>query len=172
MAAISSQPRGLRVRELGAAGFLILFGGVIMWLTRSIPLGVRTDPLGPRAFPLALGAGMMVCGVLLAIGLTFFRSVGSHRPPVLESADEDEEPAGPGSTRRWIGTVLATGAYLLLFERLGYLLATPLYVIAILLLYGRTPRRTLILAPFVITVALYVTFRYGLRLQLPTGPLQ
>lgn len=172
MAAIGSQPRGVSRRDLGAAGFLIVFGAIVMWLARSIPLGVQTDPLGPRAFPLALGAGIILCGILLAVGFAFFRSVASRRPPIPESDEEGEEPADSGSRGRLVGTILATAAYLLLFERLGYLLSTPLYAVAILLLYGRISRRALLAAPLAITVALYVTFHYGLRLPLPTGLLQ
>jgi len=45
-------------RELIAAAVLIAFGVWIASVALKIPLGVATDPLGPRTFPAALGAGI------------------------------------------------------------------------------------------------------------------
>jgi len=68
--------------------------------------------------------------------------------------------------------VAATALYLATFEPVGYLIATPLYVVAILLIHGGAPWRTLIVAPVVITSVLYVTFRFALRIPVPSGILE
>ena len=58
----------------------------------------------------------------------------------VETADDDASEGGLESPWRLVGAVAATAAYLFAFERLGYLLATPLYVVAILLLHAGRAR--------------------------------
>jgi hypothetical protein len=58
---------------------------VIILLSLEIPLGVQTDPLGPRVFPMALGLGMLVCGLLLAASEVLFRGQ-SPVPGLLSDA--------------------------------------------------------------------------------------
>jgi putative tricarboxylic transport membrane protein len=162
---------GLRRKELASAVFLVVFGGTIMALARRIPLGVPTDPLGPRAFPLALGAGMALCGVLLAVATLAFRPQPGRTGLLADAGEEEEVEAGPFSPGRLIGAVVATSGYLAAFERLGYLLATPLYVTAIMLVHGGVRGRGLVTASLATTVLLYATFRYGLRIPIPAGIL-
>jgi putative tricarboxylic transport membrane protein len=71
-----------------------------------------------------------------------------------------------------VGAVVATAIYVAAFEPVGYLIVTPLYVVAILFIHGRTPWRTLIVAPVVITTVLYIMFRFALRIPVPGGVLE
>lgn len=159
-------------KDLIAAAVLVVFGAYIVAVGLKIPLGVATDPLGPRTFPVALGAGIAVCGILLAASALVFRGVPRQRTPTLDVDEDEVAEAGAASPARLIGAIAVTGAYLLLFEPLGYLLSTPLYVLAVLLLHGGAPRRALAITPVAVTLVLYATFKYGLLIPLPEGLLE
>jgi len=160
------------LRELILAGFLVAFGGVIVALSLEIAPGVQTDPLGPRFFPLALGSGIALCGLLLAAAEFLFRGEPSLAGLLSDASPEAEEDAGPFSPARFLGAIGATALYVAAFDPLGYLLATPPYIAAILLIHGGARSRTLLITPFVVTIALYVTFRFGLLIPVPDGPLE
>jgi putative tricarboxylic transport membrane protein len=145
---------------------------VVVVLSGEIMLGVQTDSLGPRFFPIALGAGIAICGLLLAVAELFFRGEPSVPAPLSDASPEGEEDAGPFSLARFLGAIGATALYVAAFDPLGYLLATPPYIAAILLIHGGTRTRALLIAPFVVTIALYVTFRFGLLIPVPDGPLE
>ena len=158
-------------RELVIAALLVAFGGAVVALAGKIAPGVRTDPLGPAAFPIALGAGIGLCGLLLGASTLIFR--GQPERAGLLSADPDEATeAGPFSPARLVGAIVATAAYLAAFEPLGYLIATPLYLAVIILIHGGAGRRALLIAPLLVTVALYATFRFGLLIPVPGGILE
>ncbi len=159
-------------KDLIAAAILIVFGTYIVAVGLKIPLGVATDPLGPRTFPVALGAGIVICGILLAAGALVFRGVPRSRTSALDVDDDEVAEAGPASPVRLISAIAVTGVYLLLFEPLGYLLSTPMYVLAVLLLHGGAPRRALLITPVAVTVVLYATFKYGLLIPVPEGMLE
>ena len=145
---------------------------MIIALSREILPGVQTDPLGPRFFPLALGAGIALCGVLLAAAEFLFRGEPSMAGPLSDASPEGEEDSGPFSPARLLGAIGATALYVAAFDPLGYLLATPPYIAAILLIHGGTRKRALLIAPFLITIVLYVTFLFGLLIPVPEGPLE
>jgi hypothetical protein len=62
-----TQAGGARRRELAIAATLTMLGALIVALSLSSAPGARTDPLGPRVFPLALGVAIGFCGCLLAV---------------------------------------------------------------------------------------------------------
>ncbi|HEU5393363.1 MAG TPA: tripartite tricarboxylate transporter TctB family protein [Candidatus Methylomirabilis sp.] len=158
-------------REVAVGAFLIAFGAAVLALAWTIEPGVQTDPLGPRAFPAALGAGTVLCGVLL-VGIALLGTgAGGRTGPILEPGPEGEVEAGPVSPARLVGAIAATAAYVALFDPLGYLLATPPYVAAIILIHGGAARRALLIAPPLVTVVLYATFRFGLLIPVPEGML-
>lgn len=161
-----------RRTELALAAFLVAFGGAVIAAAMRIDLGVQTDPLGPRVFPIALGAGIVGCGLLLGSAALLFHGRPGRAGPRSEPDPQEDVEAGPFSPTRLIGTVVATAAYLGAFETLGYLLSTPIYVAAILLIHGGTSRRALLVAPPLITAVLYVTFRFGLLIPVPLGLLE
>jgi putative tricarboxylic transport membrane protein len=158
-------------RELPVAVFLVAFGAVVLVLAGRIEPGVETDPLGPRAFPAALGVGIAICGGLLAGTALLGPGEGRRTGPIFEPGLESEAEAGPVSPARLLGAIAATGAYVALFDPLGYLLATPPYVAAIILIHGGAARRTLLIAPPLVTVLLYAAFRFGLLIPVPEGIL-
>lgn len=170
-ASAATEADGLR-RELVTSVVLIVFGGLVVVGARRIPLGVPTDLLGPRAFPTALGAGIVGCGVLLALATLIFRGQHASTALLTEGDPDEDAEAGPASPIRFAGAVLATALYLVAFVPVGYLISTPLYVLAIMLVHGGASRRALWLAPIVATVALYATFRFGLLIPIPQGVLE
>ena len=145
---------------------------MIIALSWEIPPGVQTDPLGPRFVPIALGAGIALCGLLLAAKEMLYRGEPSVAGPLSDGGPEGDEDAGPFSPARFVGAIVATALYIAAFSPLGYLLATPPYIAAILLIHGGTRMRALLITPFLVTIALYVTFRFGLLIPVPDGPLE
>lgn len=158
-------------REIAIGLFLAAFGGVVIALSGKIESGVYTDPLGPRVFPYALGVGIALCGLLVGVG-AFFHWQPEQAGFLSDPGGAEEVERGPFSATRLVGAVAATAIYVAAFEPVGYLIATPLYVVAILFIHGGTPWRTLIVAPVVITTVLYVMFRFALRIPVPGGVLE
>jgi putative tricarboxylic transport membrane protein len=168
---ISHTRKNISWRDIAIAVFLAAFGGAVIALSGEIQSGVQTDPLGPGVFPSALGAGIALCGLLLGVG-AFFRWQPKQSGSLLDGGVAEEVERGPFSPTRLLGAVVATAIYVSAFEPVGYLIVTPMYVVAILLIHGGVPWRILIVAPVVITTVLYLTFRFALRIPVPGGILE
>jgi putative tricarboxylic transport membrane protein len=168
---ISNPRKNISRREIAIAVFLAAFGGTVIALSGKIESGVHTDPLGPSVFPSVLGAGIVLCGLLLGVG-ALFRWQPKQSGLLSGGGGAEEVEKGLFSPTRLLGAVAATAFYVAAFEPVGYLIATPLYVVAILLIHGGAPWRTLIVTPVVITSVLYLTFRFALRVPVPAGVLE
>lgn len=164
-------PAGATRRDAAVAAVLVGLGVGVIALALQVPSGVETDPLGPRAFPVVLGAAIAACGLLLGATAFLGDRWSASAPVFVESADDADE-GGRLAPWRLVGAIAATAAYLVAFERLGYLLATPVYAAAILLLQPDVRARALLTAPVLVTVALYAAFRFGLLIPVPDGILE
>jgi putative tricarboxylic transport membrane protein len=159
-------------QDLAVAAVLVVLGVAVIGLGLQVEPGVQTDPLGPRAFPLALGAAIALCGLLLGVSTTLGRRWTASAAVFVESADDDASEGELHSPVRLVGAIAVTAVYLLAFERLGYLLATPGYVVGILLLQQGVRARAFLTAPVLVTLALYGAFRFGLLIPVPDGILE
>jgi putative tricarboxylic transport membrane protein len=159
-------------RDLAVAAVLVLLGVAVIGLGLRLDAGVQTDPLGPRVFPVALGAAIAVCGLLLGVAAVLGDRWTASAAVFVETADDDASEGEVGASWRLIGAIAATAAYLVLFERLGYLLTTPGYVVAILLLQPGVRTRAFLTAPVLVTLALYAAFRFGLLIPVQDGILE
>ncbi len=102
----------------------VLIAVVYLYATTLIPSLEIGDPLGPKAFPRLLG----IC-LLIAAGLLALEIWRDHKAKVLPPAEGELAPW------RHIGVILAvtvwTGLYYVAFERLGYVVATAIYLVAL-----------------------------------------
>ena len=165
----SGATRRQRLIDHVLALVILAFAGWVVWITQNqIPRGFRTDPLGPAAVPAMLAATIAV----LALGLVLTRAFGMRwlKP---SSVGEDEgfaEADGRFSALRLYGLIALSFAYLFAMEPLGYVIASLLYGVAILLLLRvRDPLRLLGI-PIVFVAALYALFEMLLKVPLPAGP--
>jgi len=165
-------PAGVNHRDAGVAATLVLLGLAVVGLALRVEPGVQTDPLGPRVFPLALGAAIALCGLLLGVSARLGDRWTASTAMFVESADDDASEGELSSPVRLVGAIAVTAVYLLAFERLGYLLATPGYVVGILLLQQGVRARAFLTAPVLVTLALYGAFRFGLLIPVPDGILE
>jgi putative tricarboxylic transport membrane protein len=165
------QPGTGRRRELAVAGVLVGFAVLVVALSLRIPPGVETDPLGPRLFPLGLGAAIGLCGLLLAADALGLTPASGAATALVEQGGGEGSPASfaPG---RLAATALATAVYVALFEPLGYLSATPAYVGAILLIQRGVTPRAFLTAALLLPAVFYAAFRFGLLIPLPAGVLE
>jgi hypothetical protein len=144
--------RGGRAVALGFA----LLGLVAIAIGSGFREGTATGGPGTRFLPVMVGVIVILLGAAIAL-----------RP----SASPDvATPLGPGGSRRGFWTLAAILGYVLLFERLGFALASVPFLVVLLLEYGE--RRW----PVVLAVALgatgvtYGLFAVWLGVPLPPGP--
>lgn len=98
----------------------LLLAGVYFWATTRIPSLELGDPLGPKAFPRMLGVGLLIgAAMLLAEILRDRKKTNTGGAGALKW-----EP------QHWVVVAVAawTALYVALFEPLGYMLATLIYL--------------------------------------------
>jgi putative tricarboxylic transport membrane protein len=137
---------------------LVCVGLGVLALTVGLP-AATADPVGPRGFPLLLGLVVLACGVALVLGPEAAGAAGAEGRGVL-------------ALRPLLGAIGLTASYLALLEPAGYLLATPPYLAALLLLQGRVTARAFLFTVLGLPTALYLLFAGAMRVPLPTGPLE
>lgn len=131
---------------------------------------VPGQQVGPSAFPMVVGAGLVICGVLIILG------VGRHFEEIAEadvvshSAPEYLEPLPPW--RAWLALLppILVCFYALASESLGFLVTTGLMVLTAAFAFGAKPKLALplaVIAPFMINLI----FLKLLRVPLPGGLL-
>jgi putative tricarboxylic transport membrane protein len=157
------EPDSARIQRAVSA-VLVCFGLGVLGLALRLPPATAADPVGPRGFPALLGLVILACGVALG--------VLRRRAPTAD-APEDAEARGVLAPRPLLGAIGLTAAYLAVLEPAGYLLATPLYLAALLLVqHGRVTPRAFVLTTIGVPAVLYLLFAVAMRVPLPPGPLE
>ncbi len=134
-----------------AAVLVVLSAGYLAAAFLISEPGGQDAAIGPRAFPVAIGIGLVACS--LWIGRT---ATGSRELPPID-------------WRVAAMSALVFLAYLLLLEPVGYLLATVAFItVEARLLGSRAWLRDLIVS-VVITASVYTVFNLLLGIRLPAG---
>ena len=140
---------------------LVALGGAAALVGSRLP-AVPGQDVGPAAFPLVIGSGLVICGTLIALGIG--RS--------FEVPEEEEAGPGPwrlGGLRALIPPALLT-FYVYASEPLGFLLTGGIMVLVAALVLGARLRLAVpiaIVAPLLVHLAFYKL----LRVPLPAGVL-
>lgn len=143
------------------AGLIFLAIGILGFIdSLSLPWGTWEEP-GPGPFPLAVSLLLSLAGIV----------------KILQKRGEVEE--GKGHWRETARGFLvplkilgATLAFILVLERLGYLLAAPLFLFTVFLWIGRYRLRFAMGLALSIGVGSWYFFNEILSVQLPKGVLR
>lgn len=136
---------------------LLIFAALYFRESFEITAGFASDRLGPAFFPRLL-AGALAAS---ALGL-IWRSLGGR---------SDATPLPPVRIGLFLWTVGLTLAYAFLLPSLGYLIATVLYVAAMIWLLGYHNLVGLVATTAGVTAVLYLVFARALHVLVPMGPL-
>ena len=131
---------------------------------------VPGQQVGPSAFPMAIGAGMVLCGALIVFGIGRSFEEVAEADLVEHSAPEVMAPL-PG-WRQWLALLppALLVFYALASESLGFVLTTGIMIATASFAFGARPKLAVplaIIAPLVINTI----FLKLLRVPLPSGLL-
>jgi len=132
-------------------GVLLVLGVAVAGEATTFDVLFLTDPVGPKALPLAAAAILVGSGALLAIR----PGLGGGWPR-------------PGTLLRMAGAVATFSAYAALLAPLGFVLATTATVASLSILFGGPWKRSVVVAA-ALSVALWYLFVWLLGLPLPLG---
>jgi len=129
----------------------IIITVVYLYATTLIPSLEIGDPLGPKAFPRLLG----IC-MLIAAGLLFVEMWKDRKAKVPPPAQGELAPW------RHTGVIVAvtawTGVYYAVFELLGYIVATALYLLALMAWFNRGKWIANVLTAVLFSILSYIMF--------------
>jgi putative tricarboxylic transport membrane protein len=106
----------------------LLLAGAYFYATEQLPTLDIGDPLGPKAFPRLLTIGLILTAVFLLLEIVRSRRTAPR---------EDAEPVDPRTYVIVAAVVGWTVLYFLMFERLGYVIATTVYLFALMAYFNR-----------------------------------
>jgi putative tricarboxylic transport membrane protein len=140
----------------------VLIGVGYTYLAWTLPRATVGNPMAPSVFPLILGGGMTLMGILLLI---------------QENArGSNKEGRRVSFTLTLYGKSIAAVTllcvlYAFFFERIGYLLSTFLFLVAVLYLFnGKERWKSILGISLGFSVGVYILFGEVLSIQLPRMP--
>ena len=142
----------------------LLLAGVYFWATEKLPSLEIGDPLGPKAFPRLLGAGLIVTAVILALEMV------RGRKPVVSDVPK-AEPVDRATYFVVAGASVWTFVFFLLFEPLGYVLAGSIYLIGMTCYFNKGKWTANILTSVLFSLGSYLLFVKALGVNLARGIL-
>ena len=128
-----------------------------------LKLGILISP-GAGFLPFLCGIALIVLGVVLRLPGWL------SRPGPKASAGEAEAASLPGTRRKLVLAFLTTTAYALLFERIGFLLSTLVFMLGWQMVVERERWLKAVIVTALCAAAMYGLFRYLLRVELPPNP--
>jgi putative tricarboxylic transport membrane protein len=154
--------------EFHIAILLVLVGFFVLFMSNTIPLMVaveKSSVINARFFPKLMGAILILLSIGMAVENYFRASTGKSN-----TADEDKKKL-KGQWSRLGALAIICLLYYLLFQPLGFLLSSVLFMLGFLTFLG--VRRWYVVLPLSILVPLcvYLLFKTILGAPLPDGLL-
>lgn len=164
------------VTSVVGAVVCLALGGWYYWETTQLDVDLAARVGGgvsAAGYPRVLAVVVLVLGAIL-LAVAVFRRRGGTGRPILGTGDAASAVAQgdePPRVDRALGCLVALVILTLLFDPLGYPLAMPVLLFALMRIGGE--RRWLVPAAsaVLLTAAVYVFFRYVLNIVLPLGVL-
>jgi putative tricarboxylic transport membrane protein len=159
-------PRGKDRAQYGVCAFLALLGTAVIVDGLGIPhITSSTDPVGPRAVPVLLGALLLLVAVLYAVDV----ARGGHGEP---EAGEDVDLSQAVDWRTVILLICAFVANAVLIERLGWVISGALLFWGTAFALGNRHHVRNLLIAATLSLTTFYAFAIGLGVNLPAGVLQ
>jgi putative tricarboxylic transport membrane protein len=145
----------------------VIVAVVYLYSTTLIPTLAIGDPLGPKAFPRLLGIALLIAAAFFALELWRARRSQEERAEAPPSA----EPMFEGRVIAVLAVVVVwTGLYYVVFEPLGYVLATGIYLLPLMAWFNRGRWIANVVSTVVFVLLTYYMF-VALEVRLPAGVL-
>ncbi len=160
----------MRLSDRITGSFIATLGALATYGGSRLP-PVPGQDVGPSVFPMVIGAGLILCGVMIALGIGHSFE---EEPEVEAAASGPPQQARPeGSLAYRLRALLPPG--LLLFyvyaaDRLGFVPTAAIMILAAALAFRARLRLALPLA-LLAPVAIHLIFYKLLRVPLPPGLL-
>jgi putative tricarboxylic transport membrane protein len=138
----------------------VILAVVYLYATTKIPSLEIGDPLGPKAFPNLLGIALLLAAVLLAIEIWGKK----ERAPAVPASQLFD----PVIIRILVCVVAWTAAYYAVFDKLGFILATTLYLLGLMSWFNRGKWLVNVLTAALFSAGVYILF-VKLDVNLPKG---
>ena len=151
----------VRTGELLISLGLIVLGSFIIFETQGIAENQGYATIGPRLFPYIVGAGLTICGAVLA---WHAMSGGWRHVPLDEGMHDAPDWIAFGIIS--VGIVL----HMVIIGWAGFIIASTVLFVLVARGFGsRRPVRDAVIA-VILAVVVFVIFTLGLGLNLPKGP--
>jgi putative tricarboxylic transport membrane protein len=144
----------------------ILFGIAYSLMAYNLPKAAIGNPMAPAIFPLILGVGMTILGICL-----FIVEVRKNKAAAKSEAKKETGKGLAYDSKLIIFTCVLALIYALLFERIGYVLSTSLFMGSLLFaLNGKAKWKNNVLVAVGFSVCIYLIFQKLLNIPLPMIP--
>jgi putative tricarboxylic transport membrane protein len=145
-------------------GITLVLTAVYFYATSQIPTLEIGDPLGPKAFPRLLGIGMLITAAML-----FGEIWRERKTATAATSAPSEPPEGRGHYVVVAAVVAATFVYFLVFEKLGYIISTTIFLIGLTAYFNRGKWKANVLTAVLYSIGSYIMFVKLLGTTLPAG---
>jgi putative tricarboxylic transport membrane protein len=142
----------------------LILAGIYFYATEQLPSLEIGDPLGPKAFPRLLGILLLITALILLFEIIRGRKVVVSDAP-------SRGPSTFGSMMVVAGVSVWTFCYFLVFERLGFVIATIIYLIALMAYFHKNKWTSNVLTSVLFSVGAYLMFTKLLGVNLARGIL-
>ena len=142
----------------------LILAGIYFYATEKLPSLEIGDPLGPKAFPRLLGVLLVITAIILLFEIIRGRKVVVNDVP-------SRGPSTFGSYMVVAGVSVWTFLYFLVFERLGFVIATTIYLIALMAYFHRNKWMSNVLTAVLFSLGAYLMFTKLLGVNLARGIL-
>lgn len=157
----------MRLSDRVTGSVLIALGALSAYGGSRLP-PVPGQQIGPNVFPMVVGIGLLLCGLMIVFGI----GRGFEEAPALEHGEAD---AAPSPRSPWYGLRVLLPPALLLFyvfasEPIGFMPTAALITLVTCLSLGGSLRLAIPLA-LLAPAAVHLVFAKLLRVPLPAGLL-
>lgn len=145
-------------------GMIYTVGAIMM------PMASVGNPIAPKIFPLILGIGLTILGSLYT-AKEYKHWKEEQASEKMKKINPEEQEIERKTNKLIIFTALAGIAYAVIFEHVGYIISTSLFIgIIMFAINGRKKWMTNLGVAVIFSVAVYMIFSNLLAIPLPKIP--
>ncbi len=143
----------------------IIFGIIYAYFAYNLKRSPMGDPMAPSIFPLIIAVGLIVFGLMLLL-----KSNVSELKAAFAKIKASTTESDILSRKMIILTVLSSIVYAIIFEHLGYVISTFLFITFIMTVLEKNKLKRNLIVSLIFSIVVYYIFFYLLGISLPMTP--